>query len=230
MRSVVITALVALVSGFGGAALFSYSGLGHSQTREYLLQNPDILPEMATKYEQAEAGKRLERAGGDVAQPFPGAVLGNPQGTVTLVKFTDYGCTFCRQSREHVDALIAANPDLKVVIREWPIFEGSDQAARMALAAAEQGKYPAFHDALFSLGQPTESNILAAARSAGVDLAKAQNAINSQKVEFELTKNASIARQLGFGGTPSWVVGTKTIEGAVGTGALQEAIDAARDN
>ncbi len=228
LRSALLTALVALVFGFGGAALFAYSGLGHGQTRAFLLDNPDILPEMAAKYDQAQAAERLESVGGEVEQPFPGAILGNPNGTVTLVKFTDYGCSFCRLSRDHVAALIEANPDLKVVIREWPIFEGSDQSARMALAAAGQGKYRAFHDAMFERGTPSEDAILAAAASAGLDLAKAQDVINSQAVETELTKNGSMARQLGFGGTPSWVVGGQAIEGAVGTDALQEAIDAAR--
>lgn len=228
MRSAIVTALIALVFGFGGAFLFAFSGWGHSQTRAYLIANPDILPEMAQAYEQAQASKRLAQAGDSVTKPFPGAILGNPKGSVTLVKFTDYGCGFCRVSREHVDALIAANPDLKVVIREWPIFEGSDAAARMALAAAQQGKFPAFHDALFKLGSPSEANIVTAAGTAGLDLAKAQDAMNSQAVEFELANNGTLARSLGFGGTPSWVIGDQALEGAVGTEALQKAIDAAR--
>lgn len=228
-RSTLVTALIALASGFGGAALWSFSGLGHDQTRSYLLENPEILPEMAANYEKAQMRERLTEAGSEVTQPFPGAVLGNPEGSVTLVKFTDYGCSFCRVARPHIDALIAANPDLKVVIREWPIFEGSDAAARMALAAADQGKFAAFHDAMFAQGAPSEDGILTAAGIAGLDLAKAQDVINSDAAEYELVKNASLARQLGFGGTPSWVIGDQTLEGALGVDALQEAIDAARE-
>ena len=134
LRSHLLTALVALIFGFGGAALWSVSGLGHEQTRDYLLDNPEILPEMAENFQKNEARERLVGVADEVVSPFPGAILGNPEGSVTLVEFTDYGCSFCRQSREDIDALVAANPDLKVVIREWPIFEGSDQAASMALA------------------------------------------------------------------------------------------------
>jgi protein-disulfide isomerase len=145
-----------------------------------------------------------------------------------LVEFTDYGCSFCRMSREHVDGLIAKNPELRVVVREWPIFEGSDKAAKMALAAAQQGKYAAFHLEMFERGPPSEESILAAAAAAGLDLAKAQEVINSPNAAFELSKNKSLAQRLGFSGTPSWVVGDEVFEGAVGEAKLQEAIDAAR--
>ena len=54
-----------------------------------------------------------------------------PAGKVTLVEFSDFACTFCRQSVAEVDALIAANPDLRVVLREMPILSpASADAAR----------------------------------------------------------------------------------------------------
>ena len=226
-RSLFLTALVALLAGFGGAALWSLSGLGDNQTRQYLVANPDILPEMAEAYERQQSEKRLADVGDDVTRAFPGAVLGNPQGTVTLVEFTDYGCTYCRASVAHVQQLIAANPQLKVVVREWPIFQGSDEAARMALAAARQGKFEAFHNAMFAQGSPNPARVEAAARSAGLDLAAAKAFAVSQQADVEIAQNRGLAQQLGFTGTPSWVVGGQTLVGAVGTEALQQAIDAA---
>lgn len=219
--------LVALIAGFAGAAAYSWSGLGDGATREYLLANPDILPDMAERLQQREAEKRLADVSGEVVRPFAGAVLGNPKGTVTLVEFSDYGCTFCRQSVADVKALVAANPDLRVVMREWPIFEGSDAAARMALAAARQGKYAAFHDAMFAHGPPSEATIALATRAAGLDMAKARAFANSPEVEFELAKNQELARKLGFEGTPSWVAGKRLYFGAVGKEKLAEAIAAA---
>ena len=230
MRSLLMTAAIALIAGFGGAALWSFSGLGHDNTRAYLLENPDILPEMAENYENAQARERLTEAGSEVTEPFPGAVLGNPEGAITLVEFTDYGCSFCKMSRPHIDTLIAANPDLRVVIREWPIFEGSEAAAGMALAAANQGKFHSFHDAMFAQGTVTQGSIQSAAESAGLDMAAAEKFAQSADVIIEIRKNARVARQLGFGGTPSWVVGEQAFEGAIGVEGLQEAIDAARQS
>ena len=230
MRNWLVTALIALIFGFGGAALWSFSGLGNDMTRHYLLENPDILPKMVENLERAEASKRLANAGDELTQPFPGAVLGNPDGAITLVKFTDYGCGYCRTSRPDIDALIADNPDLRVVIREWPIFQGSDGPARMALAAAQQGKFAAFHDAMFEQGSTAHDAVLSAAAKAGLDLAKADEFLSSDAANIELAKNTSMARQLGFGGTPSWVVGDAAFEGAVGKDNLQKAVDDARDS
>ena len=220
-----LTAVIALLAGFAGAAAFNYSGLGHSQTRDYLVANPDILPEMAAAYQSQEAQQKLASIKGNVSQPFEGAVLGNPNGSKTLVKFTDYACGYCRASVADVDRLIAADPELRVVVREWPIFDGSEAASRMGLAAAKQGKYNAYYHALFALGQPTAENVAAAARTAGVDMNAARSYGQSDEVTAELARNDAMARQLGFTGTPSWVIGDLPFEGAVGYDQLAKYVE-----
>ena len=226
MRNHLLTALIALVFGFAGAALWSLSGLGNGQTRDYLLANPQILPEMAEAYQRGDAQNRLAQIADEVKQPFPGAVLGNPQGSKVLVKFTDYGCTYCRQSVAAIDKLIATDPELKVVVREWPIFDGSEQAARMALAAAKQGKYPAFYHAMFEQGPPSEGTIARAAQIAGLDIAAAEAFAQSDEATAELAKTMAFARRLQFTGTPSWVAGGEVIEGLVPAERLAKALDA----
>jgi len=226
MRNAVLTALIALVFGFAGAALFGYSGLGEQRMRAWLIANADVLPEMATELRQREAQARLADLGPVVVRPFPGAILGNPSGTRTLVKFTDYGCTYCRASEKDVQRLIASDADLKIVVREWPIFEGSEDAARMALAAAAQGKYPAFYKAMFAGEPPSAASVAAAAASAGLDMSKATAFAVSADATAEIAQNMQLARALGFTGTPSWVAEGKVIEGAVGFDRLQEALAA----
>ena len=222
-----VTALLALVFGFLGAAIWSYSGLGNAQTRAYLLANADILPEMAEAYQQGQAQDRLAQVDAQVRLPFPGAVLGNPNGSKVLVKFTDYGCTYCRQSIAQIDQMIAADPDLKIVVREWPIFDGSEAAARMALAAAKQGRYSAFYHAMFEQGPPSDATIARAAQVAGLDMAAAQAFIASDEATAEIANTMVLARTLGFSGTPSWVAGDQVIEGLVPAERLAEALDAA---
>ena len=219
LRHTLLTALLALVFGFLGAASWSYSGLADNRTRAFLLTNPDLLPQMAQAYDEQEAGKRLAAMGDDVYTVFPGAVLGNPAGSKVLVEFTDYNCTFCEASVKDVKRLVADDPDLKVVIREWPIFDGSDDSARMALAAGMQGKYEAFHDAMFRTGDVT-----AAAQAAGLDMARAKVDAASDVVTAEIARNLDLARSLGFTGTPAWVAGAKPMGGAVGYDRLKAAL------
>lgn len=224
MKQHLATAAIALVGGFAGAAIWSFTGLGHSQTRDYLVSNPGILPEMADAWQAEQSREQLAQVADEVRKPFPGAVLGNPNGTRTLVKFTDYACGYCRISVADVDRLIAENPDVRVVIREFPIFQGSDVPARMALAAAKQGKYKAFHHAMFELGSPTAENVMLAAQQAGLDLDAAREYGASEEVTAELARNQELARSLGFTGTPSWVAGDKVMEGAIGFDRLEAAL------
>ncbi|MBY6015213.1 DsbA family protein [Qipengyuania gaetbuli] len=224
MKQHLATAAIALVGGFAGAAIWSFTGLGHSQTRDYLVSNPGILPEMADAWQAEQSREQLAQVADEVRKPFPGAVLGNPNGTRTLVKFTDYACGYCRISVADVDRLIQENPDVRVVIREFPIFQGSDVPARMALAAAKQGKYKAFHHAMFELGSPTAENVMLAAQQAGLDLDAAREYGASEEVTAELARNQELARSLGFTGTPSWVAGDKVMEGAIGFDRLEAAL------
>lgn len=194
--------------------------------RDYILTHPEILPEAMERLQSKGAARQVADNREDLETPFPGAVLGNPRGTITLVEFTDYACGYCRQSVADVRALIAAHPDLRIVVRELPILSpASTEAAKMALAAAAQGKYAAFHDAMFAGSRPDAASVAAAARAAGVDPTAA-----AAGVAEELADNLDLARKLGINGTPAWVVGDRLLVGAVGREALEKAIAEARED
>ncbi len=225
LRNTLLTALMALIFGFLGAATWSYSGLADARTQEFLISNPDMLPKMAEAYQAQEAQKRLADIGEDIYAPFSGAIRGNPNGSKILVKFTDYNCIHCESSLADVDQLISEDPDLKVIFREFPLFDGSEAAARMALAAGMQGKYEAFHLAMFERTPVTPDSLLAAANAAGIDMAKAEADMASEAVTVEIAKNFSFAQTLGFDGTPAWIAAGKPISGAVGYERLKEALN-----
>ncbi len=233
-----IGAILVVLAGIGGWAAAQMwsdpaSGLASGErraietvVRDYILENPEIIPQAMENLQRKENEEALASVQDDVMNPYPGAVLGNPEGSITLVEFSDFACGYCRSSVEDVKALLAKRPELKIVVRELPILsEESAAAARMALAAAEQGRYEAFYNAMFATGRPSATTIEQAAKQAGVDLAKARTAIDSGRFDAEIEKNLDIARQLGFNGTPSWIVGGRLIAGAVGADALADAIE-----
>ncbi len=195
---------------------------------DYLLAHPEVLPEAMARLRDSEGRTQLAAIRGEVARPFPGAVLGNPDGSRTLIEFTDYACGYCRQSVADVAALVAADPQLRVVMRELPILSPeSAEAARWALAAADQGRYAQFHQALFAIGRPSAATIATAAQSAGLDMARARATIADPRVDEELKRNVGYARTLGFQGTPSWIAGDQVFSGAVGRDKLTQAMKAA---
>lgn len=203
----------------------AFEGLVH----DYILAHPEVLSEAVERLRSKGAARQISAERDALETPFSGAVLGNPNGSLMLVQFTDYACTFCRQSIADLAALTAAHPDLKVVIRELPILSpASEQAARMALAAAGQGRYAAFHQAMFAGDKPSAASIAAAARAAGVDATTAQAVAQGGSVSAELARNLDVARQLGISGTPAWVVGDRLLVGAVGREELERALAEAR--
>lgn len=193
----------------------------------YLLAHPEILPEAMESLRAKESAAALAPIKAKIAEPWPGAVLGNPRGRVTLVEFSDYACGYCRASQADVAALIAANPDLRVVVRELPILTpASGEAAKLALRAARAGRYVAFRAAMYAAGSPSHATIAAAAASAGID--PPRHTADDAAILAELTRNIDYARQLGVTGTPVWVIGDQMLTGAVGQAALARAIAAAR--
>ena len=225
--------LAGALLGLAGSWAWQVS-LGRRATEQvvhdYLLEHPEILPEAIDRLQAKQLAARVAPLRGALETAYPGAVLGNPDGKVALVEFTDYACPYCRMSVPDVKELIAENPDLKVVIREEAVISpNSINAARMALAAADQGRYAEFHNAMFAKDGPSAQNIVAAAREAGVDITQARADIASGKYEEELRNNTQMGQTIGFSGTPSWVIGKEAFSGAVGKEVLSEAIAKARE-
>ncbi|WP_295494683.1 DsbA family protein [Sphingorhabdus sp. EL138] len=197
--------------------------------KAYILENPEIITDAVAILQQREVAQRLSAAGDDITKPFPGAEAGNPQGDVTIVEFTDYNCGFCRASVPDVQRLLRSDGNIRLVYRELPILsQSSRDAALWALAAARQGKHKAFHDALFAGGRADEANIVAAARTAGLDLAAARTFAASPQANQEIERNLAFMQQIGFNGTPTFIIGDQILEGALGYEALKRAVEKAR--
>ncbi|EAQ28598.1 27kDa outer membrane protein [Erythrobacter sp. NAP1] len=226
-KNSLLTAITALIFGFLGAAAWSYAGLADNRTRTYLMENPSILQDVAQALSDEQARERLASVGDELFTPFPGAIIGNPQGSKVLIEFTDYNCPYCEASLADVQKLVAEDPDLKVIMREWPIFQGSEDAARMALAAGMQGKYREFHETMFDLGDTSPLGVETAARQIGLDMEQARADAASEAVSLELVRNLTFAQSLGFSGTPAFIAGETPFGGAVGYEALKEALDEA---
>lgn len=244
LRSPLALAGAMLVSALLGAGAFALilswvPGIAGPAIRGYLLEHPEVLPEAmdrlqareAARYEKAQQGAQaaVPRHLAQLQTPFAGAWAGNPKGDVTVVAFMDYACGYCRASLPGIEELLARDPNVRVVYREFPVLgPESVVAARWALAAAEQGKFRAFHDALFAAGQLSAENIALAAGKAGLDKALAARAIESKTVEQEILANHKFGEKLAMSGTPSWVVGGKLLYGARDYAGLARAVAEAR--
>jgi len=197
---------------------------------DYIRSHPEMIPEAFEAQRNKEMAKAVDAVRPALEKPYAGAWAGNADGDVTLVVFTDYACGFCRASVPDVDRLIREDKRLKVVFRELPIISPqSRDAAIMALAAARQGKYDAFHHAMFAASSLDPSAIAAAAAKADVITdGSADATANEALFQREIDSNLALATQLQLNATPTWIVGDQLFQGQVGYDALKQAIAKAR--
>jgi protein-disulfide isomerase len=194
--------------------------------RDYLLANPEVIPEAMQRLQLKEAAKAVEANRAALERPFGSAWAGAKDGDVVLVEFFDYACGFCRQSNADVDRLLREDPKLKVVWREWPVLgEPSLAAAEASLKAAEAGRFRQFFNALYAQGRPDPQAIAEASRLAGVPAGT-----SPAPHQRELQSNHELARAIGATGTPTFVIGDQVLQGAVGYEALKAAVAKARSD
>ncbi|MCW2364964.1 protein-disulfide isomerase [Sphingobium sp. B7D2B] len=200
-----------------------------SVVRDYILEHPEIIPQAMERLKAKQTAGTVDQNRSALETPYPGAWEGAAQPKVTLVAFMDYACGYCRAALPHIEELVKANPDLRVVYRELPIIaDGSANAAKVSLLAASENKFMAFHKAMYAAGGVSSDAILKAARTAGLDADKAKAAIAAKGGDDEFMSNIRLAQALGAEGTPLFVVGDQVFNGLVGTETLQAAVDKAR--
>lgn len=197
--------------------------------RQYILEHPEIIPEAINRLQEREVTKLLDSNRAEIETPYTGAWTGNPNGDVVLVEFFDYACPYCRASKADVDKLLAEDKNLKVVYRDFPVLgPASDEAAMASLSAARQGKYKAFHNAMFSGGRPSHERVISTVRQARLDERATARDLSSSALKAEIEKNLDLGRALGLTGTPAYVIGDRVLSGAVGYDEMKKAIADAR--
>ncbi|UZK68063.1 DsbA family protein [Sphingomonas sp. S1-29] len=238
LRSPILLAIAFLFAGLVGAAVYASvrpaaggadrAGV-EATVRDYILANPEIIPQAMERLRDRETGKVVQANRAGIVTPFGSAWKGAKTPDVTVVAYMDYACGYCRASLPTLDRLIAADPKVRVVFRELPILSAESRtAAEWSLAAARQGKFAAYHDALFAAGRLTPQSIDAAIARAGLNRAAGQAFARSKAATDELSKNLSMAGQLGMTGTPAWVIGNRVLAGAIPLEQMQAAVTAAR--
>jgi protein-disulfide isomerase len=222
---------------------FSPAQRGSIETivREYLIAHPEVLQEAMSELEKRQSAAENEKHKAAVKQnaekifSSPNQVtLGNPNGNVTFVEFFDYNCGYCKRAMADMLTLMKDDPKLKVVLKEFPVLgPGSVEAAQVASAVRMQDKtgkkYLEFHQKLLGgRGQADRARALAIAKEIGMDMGRLEKDAAGPEVKAALQEDFKLAEALGLNGTPSYVIGTDVVVGAVGLPALQEKINTAR--
>lgn len=191
------------------------------QVRGGLLERPTLLIDaqaaLARKKEAAELVALTQGARSHMQSLFNDAndpVLGNPAAPIKIVEFLDYNCIHCRAVNGDLKTYLAANPDVAVIVKEYPVIsQNSPTLALYALAAAKQGKYADMHYALMNSDIRNQADLEATVHAAGLDVTATKDLVKSKELEQHLERSYELGQNIGVNGTPTFFVGETPVIG-----------------
>ena len=173
--------------------------------RDYLVNNPEVIKdaiEALDKRDKESAAAERQKVVASQAGPLftskYQATIGNPTGSATLVEFFDYNCHYCKGALPDIAKLLKDDPNLKVVLKDFPVLgPGSIEAAKVASAARNQlpgDKFWAFHTKLLgSHGPVGKAEAMAVARELGLDMDRLAKDMESADVKAGLDETMQLA-------------------------------------
>lgn len=204
--------------------------------REALKNDPTILRDALVSL-QADEARRQDKVTGDVLRlvgpklvDASDPVLGNPKGDVTVVEFYDTRCPYCRRMLPTMAEFLRADPNVRVVYKDWPILGPASQLeSRALLAAQKQNGYFKLQAALMSSSAaPTPDSIRAEADKLGLNGQQLLRDMEDPAIKARLDANLALAQQIGLQGTPAIIIGQRVIGGAMEVAELRQAVADAR--
>jgi protein-disulfide isomerase len=212
----------------------------------YLRENPEVLMASLERYQvEQRAAQQRKQAQADVdlvasnrKEIFEDGysfVMGNPDGDITVVEFSDYNCGYCKRAHTAVAEFIEADGNIRLVVKEFPILgPGSTLSGRAALASAMQDdaeKYGPFNDALMRhRGAHNESTIMTIAAKVGLDVEQLEADMKSPEIDKMIKRTFDLAEKLSINGTPAFVIGDQVVRGFVPAAELTRLAELARSS
>lgn len=208
-----------------------------SALKDYLEKNPQYLEKkieeamkkrgMAQRAPEPPLEERIKNAIPVDLNNAP--VKGSPNAVITIVEFSDFQCPFCSRVVPTAEKILKEyEGKVRFAFRNNPLPFHKDAmpAAKAALAANEQGKFWAMHDALFA-GQKdlSEAAILGMAKKIGLNAAKFKADWKSTKFDKQIQDDIEFAKKTGATGTPAFFINGVALKGARPFESFKEVID-----
>ena len=208
--------------------------------REYLIANPEIFEEVQMALQAKREAEIASKAADGIAANSQAIfneptdiVLGNPEGDVTVVEFYDYNCGYCKRAMADMDTILADDPNVRFVLKEFPILGPDSLAAHtvaMSFRKLMPEKYGDFHRQLLGADvRATGDTAMAIAVALGADEAAVTAGMEDPEIDASIRQVYQLSDALGINGTPSYVIGDEAVYGARGADELKSKIANVRE-
>lgn len=160
----------------------------------------------------------------------PARVRGNPNAPVTIVEFADFQCPYCKAAESTVENLLKKYKGrVKLAYRDYPlssIHPHAEAAAEAARCAQAQGKFWAYHDALFANQSKLDvPGLEATAKKLGLDQKAFDSCLKSAKFKAAINQDVKAGLDAGVQGTPAFFINGEFLSGAKPEAEFARVID-----
>jgi protein-disulfide isomerase len=155
---------------------------------------------------------------------------GQPTAPVTIVKFEDFHCPYCKTVQAQFAEIQARYGErVRLVHRDFPIDElhpaarGAHEAAR---CAGEQGKFWEYHALLYqNAPRAAPEDLKGFAREAGLEPAAFQACLDERRYRAAVQQDIEEGKRAGVTGTPTFFVNGRLLSGALPVSRFVEVIE-----
>jgi protein-disulfide isomerase len=207
------------------------------QVLQIIRENPEVILEAVRDYQKQQQQAR-EKARQSVAQQMkanPRAMIGQSptrgakDSRVVLVEFSDFQCPYCAKANATLKQFVAKHQDkVTLVYKHFPLSRIHPEAlpaAKASWAAAQQGKFWEFHDALFNQQERLGDGFyVETAKALGLDLQRFNRERASAAASAAIEQDMQLAASLGVDGTPFFIMNGEVFSGVMDLPQLEEVL------
>ena len=211
----------------------SCGGGSHRPPRATLGPETHAETESAIRFEDLPV-TRLERD----RVPRPNAAnpsLGAPNAPVVIQMWSDFECPFCADVHPVLTKLLKAYQGrVRLVWHDYPLPFHADarlaaNAGREAYAQGGASAFWKFHDAVYEApeGELSANKLTELGKKAGLDDARFQVALRTQRHDAEIAQDVSSGNAVGVEGTPAFLVNDYFFVGSIPLEIMRVIVDRA---
>ncbi len=190
------------------------------QVRKGLMSRPvilqetfDALQDQKTSQAALDATDAIKAHRESIFDDPADPVIGNPNGKIKVVEFLDYMCAYCRAYSPGIKDFLAKNPDVELIVKEYPVVHPPDSVAlaHIGMAVAKSGHYEEIHYALLDNALKTSGDLDVVLKQQGLDPVAVFNAAKAKEIEQHVAQTINLGYALKIAGTPTFIVGDKEV-------------------
>lgn len=155
---------------------------------------------------------------------------GETTAPVTMVKFEDFECPFCRSVQPILEELLKRYAGrVRIFHKDLPLEElhpKAQLAAEAARCAGDQGRFWQYHDTLYHQAPKLSPiDLKAYAKDMGLDSTAFDRCLASGKHKSVVQQDLNEGVKLGLTGTPTFFINGRELSGALPVEAFSRVID-----